>query len=172
MSLNRDNINIPLKCNYKNSIRPTNSLREDEYENSIVIPGLLNGITRNFEIGEFDVTFNLKYHISRFWLSVSIGRYGNDEYIEIGKDKIDNVLLHAIAKRAEKFVEEMNSNNYQCLSFENADGDDYFQIYKGKIYGLIYDLNTNNYVEPPKIVKTAIKFEPVDYNAIIDKFRQ
>ena len=66
MSLNRDNINIPLKCNYKNSIKPTNSLREDEYENSIVIPGLLSGVTRNFEVGEFEVTFNLKYHINNY----------------------------------------------------------------------------------------------------------
>lgn len=141
--------------NYKKGITPTNSMRENEYEDYVV--GKLNEAIRpiaQLELDGITVVFRFAWNVGMFALRIALWDE-NDNEIE---SLVDNKYIPAITGRVNQIIDAVNGANIEFVSFESDNEfNNYFQIYKGHIYGLIYDLDKDEYVEPAKIVKTPLK---------------
>ena len=170
--IDREAIEIPLSSNYKNKIEPTNPMRKNEYVETMLIPKLIEN-THAYVIiqNKIEITFRVHYVMNRFFLRINL--YGTDEHgdIEINKKNLDNDLIQDIAKHAIQYIEELNNTGTEFVNFTNDDSDELIQIYNGKIYGLIYDLNEDKPIEPAKLSKTKLIFKTLEYNYIIDKIK-
>jgi hypothetical protein len=141
--------------NYKKGITPTNPMRENEYEDYVV--SKLNETIRpiaQLELDGITVVFRFAWNVGMFTLRIALWDE-NDNEIE---SLVDNKYIPAITGRVNQIIDAVNGANIEFVSFESDNEfNNYFQIYKGHIYGLIYDLDKDEYVEPAKIVKTPLK---------------
>ena len=167
---NDTDIRVMLKSNYKNSIRPTNEFRNDEYERFNLIPSMLKGVCTSYQLDGFELHLGLMYHVHHFFLTITV--YDDENYLPTNCKDLPIDIVKNIASRAVQFIDDLNDNNMTFISFEHDDPNNLIQIFDGKIYGLIYDIKSESPIDPPKLVKHELKIEPISYDDIITAFRK
>lgn len=167
--LDKDSIEIALKSNFKSNIEPTNPLRTNEYVNTMIIPKLTDYLPQ-IEIDDITITFSLHYTVSRFWIRVNIYKELEDSYDKIIDAEIINKYKSDIIAKIINSVNRMNEAEVEFVNFEGTDNaGGYFKIFNGIIFGAMYDIVNDKYIELAKPIKTKLVFEEPDASEIQDK---
>lgn len=170
-SLDKNAIEIKLKSNFSTKIQPTNSMRTDEYVQTVIIPAIEDAVYGNHHIisDNTEITLNLHWYLHCFWLRVNIF---NENYESL-TTKLNNKEKELILKYIKEYIEDMNNTNTNFIHFEDKDNNEIsVQIYNGIIYLPAYNANTDNFIDMPKLVKTKIQFESIDENIIKEKIEK
>lgn len=166
-----DCVVIRLDSNFATNIKPTNSMREDEYANYVVNEILDKVPKRDIEISEDNfITIRIGLHFRK--LALSIRFYDLTDYNNPNPNFAKNIpdgLLNKIEKTVQQYIDSINEAKIEFISFDN---DEFIQIFDNKIYGYFFDLNTNTYVQPPKVIKNILYIDgpKVDIRERIESF--
>ena len=169
--IDKEAIEIRLKSNFKTVIEPTNPYRKNEYVNTMILPTLNNQIVNSINLDDTIICCaNIHYVMHNFFLRLTF--YVEESYDKIVDYKNMQQYIKPTIAYINRIISELNNANVQFVEFESDDKDNLFRIYNGKVYGLIYDLNKDEYIEPAKPIKKSIVFEDVDETKIIDAFNK
>ena len=160
-----------LTSNYNRQFYPTSYLiQENEYERRL-IEQMKNAIcqaglqTLTLEDKGIDVGFGFTYRraFNKFYITLSF-------WNETGKTSFiaDRSTVNEISNRMDKIIDCVNEANIMFVTFED-DNAKRFEISNGIIYGAIYDLDKDAFIELPKVTKTALKFGAVDKENLLRK---
>ena len=170
-NIDRDSIELKLQSNFKCNIEPTNPLRKNEYVNLHIIPKYKEQIKSDYEIsdsviGQLSLHFNLHYALHHFWIRVNIY---DEEMNKIRIVALSTETYQQIVKYIHQYIDQLNSANIQFINFQDTeDGstNGYYRIFNGFIFGCFYNLNTDEYVELAKPVKTPLQFSDIEDSVI------
>jgi hypothetical protein len=165
--MDESTIQFMLKSNYISRIKPTNPLREDEYESRVLLPKMNQSIgnLRQLDLdNDISITFRFIYRMSRFFIAVKVWVDESDDITNPKIKENEAEILKQMDLQIDKIIDTINDANVTFISFENAEDDTYYKIFENRIYGFIYDLEKDTFAEPPKVIKTPIKVELVQKN--------
>lgn len=151
-----DCVVIRLDTNFTTTVIPTNSLRENEYQNYLI--GQINDVVpnRDIELSEDKViTIRIGLWLGKFAISIrffDLEDY-NNTHPNYTKDIPDGLIIK-IEKTIEQYIDSINDAK---ITFFTFDKDELIQVYNNKVYGYFFDLSTGQYAKPPQVIKNTLR---------------
>lgn len=145
-------------------IKPTNQLRENEYENWII--DQINAVVKQPDIQLTDdenTGFTLCLGLFLGQPAIGIRFYDlldyNNPVPAFTKDN-PSKLGHLVEEKVCMYIDAINDAQVKFVTF---DKDEFVQIYNGTLYGAFYDLE-KGYIEPPKVEEKVFAIKTMKNN--------